>query len=333
MTIPLIEASCLEKTFGSSQFLSAKKPVRAVSDVSITINRGEAVGLVGESGSGKSTIGRLLLNLIPLSGGSVTFDGETLDGMNKTDLRRLRQRMQIIFQDPYSSFDPRRRIGSQINDALKLHTRKSRSERESRIADLLVQVGLRPEHAQRFPHEFSGGQRQRIGIARALATEPDFIVADEPVSALDVSVQAQILALLIELRETLNLTLLFISHDLLVVKHLCNRVVVLYLGRIMEEGSVEAVFSNPRHPYTAVLLSAIPRVDADIRPVLRIALRGDPPSPANPPSGCVFRTRCPFAIEACSLARPALREVSGGHRIACIRDDISFSGLRAGTQM
>ena len=230
--------------------------------------------------------------------------------------------MQLVFQDPYGSLDPRRRIGDQIADALAIHGLLPPPARPARVAELLEQVGLSAEHAGRYPHAFSGGQRQRIGIARALATGPDFLVADEPVSALDVSVQAQVLALLADLRARLGLAMLFISHDLPVVRHLCDRVVVLYLGRVMEQGPVAAVFAAPRHPYTRALLSAAPSLHARHRRT-RILLQGEPPSPANPPSGCVFRTRCPHALPQCAEAVPPLRRLDGDHEMACIRDDLA----------
>jgi oligopeptide/dipeptide ABC transporter ATP-binding protein len=310
--VTLVAAENLTRRFGRGGWL-ARRPVQAVTDVSLSIARGEAVGLVGESGSGKSTVGRLLLGLLRPSAGRVTLDGADL-----RPTRQTRRRMQLVFQDPYSSLDPRRRVGAQIADGLAIHDLVPSSARPARIAELLDQVGLPPNHADRFPHEFSGGQRQRIGIARALATAPEFLVADEPVSALDVSVQAQILALLADLRTRLGLGMLFISHDLHVVRSLCDRVIVLYLGRIMEEGPAEVVLGDPRHPYTRALLSAAPSLDATRRRT-RILLGGDPPSPSDPPSGCVFRTRCPWALAACAASVPALDPAGPGHRAACIR--------------
>jgi oligopeptide/dipeptide ABC transporter ATP-binding protein len=288
--------------------------VHAVEDVSLSIRPGAALGLVGESGSGKSTIGRLLLGLLPPTSGKIVVDGQDLAAASPAALKTLRRRMQLVFQDPYASLDPRRRIGPQIADGLVIHGLPT----EGRVATLLEQVGLAPANAHRYPHEFSGGQRQRIAIARALATAPDLLVADEPVSALDVSVQAQILALLAELRTRLGLALLFISHDLPVVRSLCDRVAVLYLGRIMEEGPAQTLFRNPLHPYTQALLSAAPSLHPDSRR-FRILLEGDPPSPLSPPTGCVFRTRCPIAIQACALEIPALRLIEPDHRAACIR--------------
>jgi len=322
MSTPLIAGDALGKQFAPRGLLRHHRAVQAVADVTVSLAPGEAVGLVGESGSGKTTVGRLLLGLLPPTAGRVTFDGTDLSRADRASLRRLRRRMQIVFQDPSSSLDPRRRVGAQIADGLAIHRLASPAHRAERVHALLQEVGLAPEHAQRYPHEFSGGQRQRIGIARALATGPDFLVADEPVSALDVSVQAQVLALLADLRVRRHLTLLFISHDLPVVRHLCGRVVVMYLGRVMEEGPTAEVFARPRHPYTRALLSATPRLDAAQRRQ-RILLAGDPPSPSDPPSGCVFRTRCPHALPACAEAVPVLRPAGAeAHRFACIRDDL-----------
>ncbi len=315
---PLVEAEGLSKSFAARALFRRGRTVQAVRRVDIAVARGEAVGLVGESGSGKSTLGRLLLGLQPATEGAVRFDGHRLDRASGAEWRRLRRRMQIVFQDPFGSLDPRRRVGAQIADGFAVHRLAPAAERPARVSELLRQVGLDPAHAQRFPHEFSGGQRQRIGIARALATGPDFLVADEPVSALDVSIQAQVVALLDGLRRRLGLSLLFISHDLPVVRHLCDRVVVMYLGRVMEEGPVEAVFRAPAHPYTRALLSATPRLDPALR-AERILLRGEPPSPSDPPSGCVFRTRCAHAAAACAETVPDLRPFGGERRVACIR--------------
>ncbi len=322
MSEALVVAEHLTRRFGGKWSLR-HRPTQAVSGVSFAISRAEAVGLVGESGSGKSTIGRLLLGLLEPSEGSVRLDGRDIARLSGSELRRLRRRVQLVFQDPYSSLDPRRRVGAQIADGLAIHNIVPPEERPKRVRTLLEQVGLDPTHADRYPHEFSGGQRQRIGIARALATSPDFIVADEPVSALDVSVQAQVLALLAGLRQRLGLSLLFISHDLPVVRSLCDRVIVLYLGRIMEEGPVAEVMERPRHPYTRALLSAAPSIDTTGRR-RRIVLQGDPPSPSNVPSGCVFRTRCPWAMPACAETVPPLAQVSANHRAACIRTDIDI---------
>ncbi len=307
----LVAAEGLSRHFATRRLFRAARPVQAVSDVSLAVDRGEAVGLVGESGSGKSTVGRLMLGSLLPSAGRVLLDGLDI-------ARASRKRRQMVFQDPYSSLDPRRRVGAQIADGLVIHRIVPAAERDARVAALLAQVGLPAAHASRFPHEFSGGQRQRVAIARALATEPDFLVADEAVSALDVSVQAQIIRLFADLRSRLGIGLLFISHDLKVVRSLCDRVVVLYLGRVMEEGPAAEVLEHPRHPYTQALLSASPSLDPSRRRV-RILLAGEPPSPSDPPSGCVFRTRCPMAVEACAAVRPSLDPVGPAHRAACIR--------------
>jgi oligopeptide/dipeptide ABC transporter ATP-binding protein len=323
MNEPLVIATRLTRHFTQHRLLRRARAVQAVNDVSLTILRGESVGLVGESGSGKSTVGRLILGLLQATDGHIAFDGVELATAGRQRLRNLRRRMQLVFQDPYASLDPRRRIGAQISDGLAIHRIGERAERTTRINQLLAQVGLEAAHAARFPHEFSGGQRQRVAIARALATEPDFLVADEPVSALDVSVQAQVLALLAELRARLGLAMLFISHDLAAVRSVCDRVAVMYLGRIMEEGPVHEVFSRPLHPYTIALLSAVPTLDP-MRRRSRIILEGEPPSPEGPPSGCVFRTRCRFALPACADSVPELRgDANAKHRRACIRDDIA----------
>jgi oligopeptide/dipeptide ABC transporter ATP-binding protein len=312
---PLLDIQHLRKYFGSGSH-----PVRAVDDVSFTIRRGETLGLVGESGSGKSTIGRLLTRLVEPTSGQMHYHGDSaaqdLAALSQAQYRPLRSDIQIIFQDPYASLNPRMRIRDVLAEALDTHGLAKGAARQPRIEQLLQQVGLRPEHADRFPHEFSGGQRQRIGIARALAVEPTFIVADEPLSALDVSIQAQVVNLLGELKEELGLTLLFISHDLDVVEYLCDRVVVLYLGRVMEIAPTEALYANPQHPYTRALLAAAPIPDPAQRRSIPL-LQGDLPSPANPPSGCVFRTRCPLAEDRCASTDMQLREVQPGHFQAC----------------
>ncbi|CAE6857777.1 Oligopeptide transport ATP-binding protein OppF [Paraburkholderia nemoris] len=309
----LLKVEGLSKTFETRSGL-----VKAVDNVSFDVPRGKIVGLVGESGSGKTTIGRSLLRLVEPSAGHALFEGVDLFSLSESALRPYRRRLQIVFQDPYSSLNPRLRIDQIIGEALDTHGLARGAARAERIAELLTLVGLRPEFAQRYPHEFSGGQRQRIGIARALAVEPAFIVADEPVSALDVSVQAQVLNLLLDLRRTFGLTILFISHDLSVVEYLCDYVTVLYLGRVMESGPSRSVFSNPRHPYTRALLSASPVPDPAAKRQ-REVLRGDIPSPLNPPSGCVFRTRCQHASDACAHVAPQPEVVGAEHTVACIR--------------
>jgi len=315
---PLIEVKNLHRYFGAPA-----KPVRAVDDVSFSIQPGETLGLVGESGSGKSTIGRTLLRLIESTSGQVLYRGEDLGAASGSRMRTLRSKLQMIFQDPYASLNPKMRVKDILGEALQVHgLAKGKEARSKRIAELLELVGLRAEHASRYPHEFSGGQRQRIGVARALAVEPEFIVADEPLSALDVSIQAQVVNLLCDLRDRLSLTMLFISHDLDVVEYLCDRVVVLYLGRVMEVAPTAELFARPLHPYTQALLAASPKPDPEQKSE-HVALKGDIPSPVNPPSGCVFRTRCPHAIEACASTRPELRDMGQGRFKACIRDDLA----------
>jgi peptide/nickel transport system ATP-binding protein len=324
MTDALIEVKNLRKYFGKPE-----RPVRAVDDVSFSIQPGETLGLVGESGSGKSTIGRTVLRLVEKSAGEVRYRGEDLGALPAEKMRKLRSKLQIIFQDPYASLNPKMRISAILDEALATHgLAKGKAERTKRIGELLELVGLRPEHANRFPHEFSGGQRQRIGVARALAVEPEFIVADEPLSALDVSIQSQVINLLADLRERLRLTMLFISHDLDVVEYLCDRVVVLYLGKVMEVGRTEDLFERPLHPYTRALLAASPKPDPTVKSE-RVALQGDIPSPIAPPSGCVFRTRCPHAIEACAQHVPTLDEVEPGRFSACIRKEIVLMKVAA----
>jgi oligopeptide/dipeptide ABC transporter ATP-binding protein len=322
VSTPLVEVVGLTKVFGGAKrvFQRARPAIRAVDGVSFAIRPGEVVGLVGESGSGKTTVGRTLLRLVEPTEGTIRVEGVDITRLPKDELRAYRRKMQIVFQDPYASLDPRMRVEAILGEAFAIHGLATGEDRRRRVLALLERVGLDPSHASRYPHEFSGGQRQRIVIARALAVEPAFIVADEPVSALDVSIQAQIVNLLAELRRDLGLAMLFISHDLSVVEYLSDRVIVMYLGRVMEEGPVDAIFERPRHPYTAALLSAAPKPDPDAKrnPII---LAGDIPSPANPPSGCVFRTRCRHALQACAQTSPPLRRVGDGHQIACIRDD------------
>ena len=316
-TAPLLEVERLGKQFPARR----GAVVRAVQEVSFTIAPGEVLGLVGESGSGKTTLGRLLLRLIEPTAGSVRFRGEDILRMDARRLRAARRHMQIVFQDPFSSLNPTATAGSIVGEGLDIHRLASGRARAARVAELLAQVGLPADAADRYAHEFSGGQRQRIGIARALSVSPSFVVADEPVSALDVSVQAQVVNLLQDLQAQLGLAMLFISHDLAVVEHIADRVMVMYLGRVVEVAPSRALYAAPRHPYTVALMSAVPVPDPLVRrePVL---LRGDIPSPLAPPSGCVFRTRCPAALPACAEVVPALREVEPGHAKACIRDDL-----------
>lgn len=292
--------------------------VHAVEDVSFDIRRGSTVGLVGESGSGKTTVGRSILRLVEPTEGQAVFDGTDIFALKPRDMQAWRKRLQIVFQDPYSSLNPRMRIEAIIGEALDACGFARGAARKERVAELMGLVGLPPEYARRFPHEFSGGQRQRIGIARALAVEPDFIVADEPVSALDVSVQAQVLNLLGELQQRLGLTMLFIAHDLSVVEYLCDEVVVMYLGRVMERGPSRQVYARPRHPYTRALLATAPVPDPT-RKRSHVPLEGDIPSPIDPPTGCVFRTRCPMAIPACAATVPPTEHLGGNHHVACIR--------------
>lgn len=315
----LIEVRNLTKHFpaGRSPLGAGRDVVRAVDDVSFNIRRGETFGLVGESGCGKSTTGRSILRLIEPTSGEVRFAGKDLLSVAPNELRKLRREMQIVFQDPYSSLNPRMKVGEIIEEPLVIHRVGNRTERTDRVADLLRLVGLEREHSGRYPHEFSGGQRQRIGIARALALNPRFIVCDEPVSALDVSVQAQIVNLLQDLQEQLGLTYLFISHGLSVVEHISTRVGIMYLGKLVEVASSEEIFRNPLHPYTQALLSAIPIPDPELRHE-RLALKGDIATSTEAPTGCRFRTRCPIAEPRCADKEPDLIEVTPDHFVACM---------------
>ncbi len=321
---PLVEVSRVKKYFPVTSGIVFKKrvgEVKAVDDVSLTIQRGETLGLVGESGSGKSTLGRCILQLHQQTEGEVKFDGVEMSTLSGRELRAMRRRINAIFQDPYSSLSPRMTAAGIIGEPVSVHGLvQGKARMRERIQELLEVVGLNPYMADRFPHEFSGGQRQRIGIARAIAAEPEFIVADEPVSALDVSIQAQIINLMQELQEQFGLTYLLIAHDLSVVRHISDRVAVMYLGRLMELAPCDDLYEDPQHPYTRALLSAVPVPDPGVEEVReRIVLQGDIPSPQNPPQGCVFHTRCPMAVDECRAVIPPLKETSPGHWTACIR--------------
>lgn len=311
----LVEVRGLVKHFAVE---NSDDVVRAVDGVSFDIFPGETLGLVGESGCGKSTVGRCLLRLIEPTAGKIKFEGRDVLSMGKSEMREIRREMQIVFQDPYASLNPRMKVGDIVGEPLVIHKVGTKKERRDRVAELLKKVGLDPDYRKRYSHEFSGGQRQRIGVARTLALNPKLIVADEPVSALDVSVQAQVVNLLQDLQNEFGLAYLFISHGLAVVEHISTRVAVMYLGRIVEVTTAAELYANPLHPYTKALLSAIPVPDPRHKRE-RIVLQGDVPTPINPPSGCRFRTRCPIAIEECARIDPELREVSPGHSVACIR--------------
>jgi len=315
---PLLQTRDLVKYYPirGGVFLKEIEVVKAVDHVSLTIESGETLGLVGESGCGKSTFGMTVLRLEEPTSGEILFEGESILSLEPEQLRALRKKMQIIFQDPFSSLNPRKTVSQIIGEPLLIHGVKNRHERNERVVDLLNVVGLRKEHMRRYPHQFSGGQRQRIGVARALALNPKLIICDEAVSALDVSIQSQVINLLKDLQEKFGLTYLFISHDLSVVKHVSNRVAVMYLGKIVELAESEALYQNPLHPYTQALLSAYPIPDPEIKRK-RIILKGDVPSPINPPSGCRFHTRCLYAREICSQKEPELKEENTGHKAAC----------------
>ncbi|HEY6996798.1 MAG TPA: dipeptide ABC transporter ATP-binding protein [Candidatus Binatia bacterium] len=313
----LLEIRDLKKYFpvGDGFFSRNKGNVKAVDGVNLTINEGETLGLVGESGCGKSTLGRTLLRLIEPTSGEVIFHGKNLLALSARELREMRREMQIIFQDPYASLNPRMRVGDIVGEGLEIHKLAKGRAKRDRIMELLHQVGLREDHYPRYPHEFSGGQRQRIGIARALAVSPKFIVCDEPVSSLDVSIQAQIINLLQELQEKMHLTYLFISHDLRVVEHISHRVAIMYLGKVVEIAAGETIYRDAKHPYTRALLSAVPMPETS-RKKERIVLEGDVPSPVNPPSGCTFHPRCAYRQPLCSEMEPPL-DFSDGHGVSC----------------
>ena len=316
---PLIEVKGLKEYFDINMGFLRSKPLKAVDDVSFSINRGETLGLVGESGCGKTTVGRTILHLYKPTAGEIYYDGKLIK--TKDDVRQFRTKASMVFQDPYSSLNPRMTVSDIVGEPLDVHKLySSKKERQERILELMGHVGLNSEHASRYAHEFSGGQRQRIGIARALAVNPEFIVCDEPVSALDVSIQAQVINMFDDLQEKLGLTYLFIAHDLLVVRHISDRIAVMYLGKMVELAEANEIYNHPLHPYSQSLLSAVPVPDPKIaRANQRIALSGDIPSPLNAPSGCPFRTRCRYATDACAQSMPPFEEVAPGHFVACHR--------------
>ena len=319
MADTLVEVRNLKEYFTISTGAFTSKPLKAVDDVSFSIHRGETLGLVGESGCGKTTVGRTLLHLYKPTAGQIFFDGKEVK--TKKDVLEYRRKSAMVFQDPYSSLNPRMTVADIIGEPLDVHKMyASKKEREEKILDLMAKVGLNSEHANRYAHEFSGGQRQRIGIARAMAMNPQFVVCDEPVSALDVSIQAQVINMFDELQEQMGLTYLFIAHDLLVVRHISDRIAVMYLGKMVELADAAEIYDHPLHPYTKCLMSAVPLPDPKkARENHRIVLSGDIPSPLNAPSGCPFRTRCPYATEACAASMPEFKEVQSGHFVACHR--------------
>lgn len=313
----LLEAKDIKKYFPVKGSLGTViNNVKAVDGVSVKLCRGETMGLVGETGCGKSTFGRTVLKLLEPTSGELVYEGENITDYNEKEMRPLRQRMQMVFQDPYTSLNPRKRVGDILEEVLEIHHIGKKAARTELVMETLHKVGLRPEHYYRYPHEFSGGQRQRIGLARALILKPGFIVCDEPVSALDVSIQAQIINLLLDLQEQEKLTYLFIAHDMSVVKYISNRIGVMYLGHIVEYAYTDDLFGMPMHPYTQALLSAVPETNPHVKKE-RIVLTGDVPSPLDPPGGCVFHTRCPYAMEICRSQPPCEKEVSNGHSVSC----------------
>ena len=313
----LVEVKHLKEYFNINTGLFSSKPLKAVDDVSFAIRRGETLGLVGESGCGKTTVGRTLLHLYKPTAGEIWFDGKQI--VTKKDIAEYREKTAMVFQDPYSSLNPRMTVADIIGEPLDVHKMYSNEkERKERILELMAQVGLNSEHANRYAHEFSGGQRQRIGIARALSMKPQFVVCDEPVSALDVSIQAQVINMFDELQDKMGLTYLFIAHDLLVVRHISDRIAVMYLGKMVELADAREIYDHPLHPYTRSLMSAVPLPDPKMaRENKRIVLTGDIPSPLNAPSGCPFRTRCPYASDICAQSMPEFKDVGGGHFVAC----------------
>ena len=335
---PLIEVRDLTKHFPITRGILVQHKVgavKAVDGVSFDVNSGETLGIVGESGCGKSTTARLMMRLLDSTSGEIRFEGQDITALEGSDLKAVRREMQMIFQDPFSSVNPRKTVGSIIGEPFAIHKLyKGTGERKREVQDLMELVGLNPEHYNRYPHEFSGGQRQRIGVARALALKPKVLIADEPVSALDVSIQAQVLNLLRDLQRTLGLTVVFIAHDLSVVRHMCDRVAVMYLGKIVEVGKSDALYDFPRHPYTGALLAAVPVVDPSRHGTKRRLLTGDVPSPANPPVACRFHTRCPKAQEDCSQVEPPLQEGGSGTVVAChhkmTREEVAEIGVSWG---
>jgi oligopeptide/dipeptide ABC transporter ATP-binding protein len=326
---PLLSVRGLTKHFPITRGLLRRQvgTVKAVDGISFDVAPGETLGLVGESGCGKTTAGRSILRLIEPTAGEITFDGVDVRALSGEALRRLRRQMQIVFQDPFSSLNPRMSVGAIVREGLTIHKLAEGAAADRRVRELLEEVGLRGEYASRYPHEFSGGQRQRIGIARALAVEPKFIVCDEPVSALDVSVQAQVINLLMDLQREFGLSYLFIAHDIAVVEHICHRIAVMYLGKIVELTDRRSLFAMPQHPYTEALLSAVPVPNPKAKKK-RIILSGDVPSPINPPSGCRFHTRCPYAFDRCKVEEPVMREVRPGHHVACHLREVDTAAFK-----